>query len=112
MSSKIDPKDFVFGAEVEVEVTDIDLDKEEFHLRDGRQLTEELAGKLSAEARAEIGRRNLIPGRKSLSGGTTHSPVIRVRVPAQLHRAVEQRAAEGVTISALTREALELYLAS
>jgi hypothetical protein len=108
---KIDPRDYVVTADTKV--TNIDLDREQIVLRDGRRLTEGLAEELALEAQAEIGRRNLIPGRKSLSGDGQHSPTIRVRVPERLRAAAERRAAaEGVSLSVLTREALERYLAS
>jgi len=108
---KIDPRDYVVTPDSKVST--IDLDREEFTLHDGRRLTEDLAEELAREAQAEIRRRNLIPGRKSLSGGEQHSPTIRVRVPEQLREKAERRAtAEGVSLSVLTREALEHYLAS
>ena len=114
MTSKkdeIDPRDYVVT--LETQISTIDLDREEFILRDGRRLTEELAEQLAREGVAEARRRNLIPGRKSLSGQGQHSPTIRVRVPEQLREKAEQRAAtEGLSLSALTREALEHYLAS
>ncbi len=108
---KIDPRDYVVTPETQIST--IDLDREEFILRDGRRLTEQLAEQLAREGVAEARRRNLIPGRKSLSRQGQHSPTIRVRVPEQLREKAEQRAAdEGLSLSALTREALEHYLAS
>lgn len=110
MSKPLDPRDYVVTADTEVR--DTDLIREEFILRDGRRLTEDLAEQFAQEARAEIGRRNLIPGRKSLSGDGQHSPTIRVRVPEELRERAEQRAAaDGVSLSNLAREALEAYLA-
>ncbi len=110
-SKKIDPRDYVVTPDTEIST--IDLTREEFIAHDGRRLTEDLADELALQAQAEIRQRNLIPGRKSLSGGGQHSPTIRVRVPEQLHVKAAQRAtAEGVTLSVLTREALEHYLAS
>ncbi len=110
MSKKIDPRDYVVTPDTAV--SSIDLDRQEFTLRDGRRLTEDLAEQLASQARAEIGRRNLIPGRKSLSGGGQHSPTIHVRVPEQLHERAEHRAAaEGMSLSSLARKALEAYLA-
>lgn len=107
----IDPADYVVGPDTPI--NEIDLEQEEFILRDGRRLTDELAAELAREARAEIARRNLVPGRKSLTGGGVHSPAIRVRVPEQLKHDIEQRAeAEGVSISVLARRALQQYLAS
>lgn len=111
VKKRIDPNDFVVTADTEIST--IDLHREEFTLRDGRRLTEELADQLAHQAQDEIRRRNLVPGRKSLSGSGQHSPTIRVRVPEQLREQAERRAAdEGVSLSALTREALEHYLAS
>lgn len=110
MTKNLDPRHYVVTANAEV--SNIDLSREEFTLPDGHRLTEDRAEQLASEARAEIGRRNLIPGRKSLSGGGQHSPIIHVRVPEQLHERAEQRAAaEGVSLSSLAREALEAYLA-
>lgn len=106
---KLDPRAYVVGADSEIST--IDLADEEFTLRDGRRLTDELADTLAAQALDEIRRRNLIPGRKSLSGDGTRSPAIRVRVPADLRQQIEERAiAEGVSVSQLTRKALTSYL--
>lgn len=110
MSKKIDPRDYVVTPDTAISL--IDLSREEFILRSGQRLTEDLAKQLANDARAEIRQRNLIPGRKSLSGDNgRHSPAIRVRVPEQLRALAEQRAAaEGVTLSVLAREALVAYL--
>lgn len=92
---------------------DLDLEAEEFTLRDGRQLTPELAEQLAREGLDEARRRNLVPGRKSLGRSTSSgpSPVVRFRVPDELLAAAEAKAAdEGVTLSVLAREALEHYL--
>lgn len=108
---QINPADYVVTPDTEIST--IDLGREEFIVPDGRRLTEELAAQLARDAQNELRRRNLIPGRKSLSGGGQHSPTIRVRVPGQLREQAEQRAAaEGVSLSELTREALAHYLAS
>ena len=51
------------------------------------------------------------PGRPSLTGGRAHSPQVTFRLPEQLRReAVDAAEREGVTVSALAREALEQYL--
>ncbi len=90
---------------------DIDLDEEEFILRDGRRLTNELAEQLARETLVEVRRRNLVPGGKSLSGDGSHSPRVQFRVPQKLRAAAEARAVEkGVTLSTLARQALEHYL--
>jgi predicted HicB family RNase H-like nuclease len=104
-----DPKDYVVGPEAVIE--DVDLDDEEIYLRDGTRLTEQIAEQIAADTIAEIRRRNLIPGRKSLTGGSVHSPRVQFRVPENIRAQAEQRAAaEGKSISALAREALEHYL--
>lgn len=94
-------------------IEDVNLDTEVVRLKDGRRLTNELAEQLAEEALAEARRRNLVPGRKSLTGGRVHSPRVQFRVPESLREAAERRAAEeGVSLSVLAREALEHYLAS
>lgn len=69
-------------------VADVDLDSEVVRLKDGRRLTSELADRLAAEA----SRRNLVPGRKSLTGGSAHSPRVQFRLPDALRLAAEKRA--------------------
>ncbi|HEY2042432.1 MAG TPA: hypothetical protein VGH11_07110 [Jatrophihabitans sp.] len=92
---------------------DLDLDEEEFILKDGRRLTNELAEQIAEETLAEVRRRNLIPGGKSLSGGGVHSPRVQFRVPEELRTQAEQVAEdEGVSLSALARHALEDYVRS
>ncbi len=110
MSKKLDPRDYVVTPGTAA--NPIDLSREEFILRSGQRLTEDLAEQLANDARAEIRQRNLIPGRKSLSGVTgQHSPTIRVRVPEDLRVLAERRAAdEGITLSVLARDALAAYL--
>lgn len=69
------------------------------------------AEQLARQALAEVRRRNLVPGRKSLSGGSVHPPRVQFRVPEAIRERAEQRAAaEGKSLSALAREALERYL--
>lgn len=53
------------------------------------------------------------PGRRTLQGdfGSGRSPVIAVRLPKDLHRAVDQLAeSSGRSMSAIIREALQWYL--
>ncbi len=107
----IDPKKYVVAPGTAV--SDVDLDVEVARLKDGRQLTNEIAEELVEQTLAEVRRRNLVPGRKSLTGGATHSPRVQFRVPEPLREAAEARAAQkGVSLSVLAREALERYLAS
>lgn len=105
----IDPEKFTIGPDVTTE--DVDLDTEEVRLSNGTRLTELRAGEIARPTLAEIRRRNLVPGRKSLTGGSTHSPRVQFRVSEEiLHRAEERAEAEGKSLSALAREALERYL--
>lgn len=91
-------------------VSNIDLDREEFTYR-GERLTEERAEAVAAEALRSGRTRNLIPGRKSLSGDGAHSPTVQYRVPAALRLQVERAAQrQGLTVSKLGRLALEEYL--
>ena len=90
---------------------DVDLDDEEIYLCDGTRLTEQRAEQIAADTLAEVRRRNLVPGRKSLTGGGVHSPRVQFRVPENIRAQAEQRAAaEGKSLSALARDALEHYL--
>lgn len=88
----IDPSKYIVAESDTIE--DVDLDTEIVRLRDGRRLTNELAEKLAAQTLAEARRRNLVPGRKSLSGGAVHSPRVQFRLPDSLRVAAEKRAAE------------------
>jgi predicted HicB family RNase H-like nuclease len=107
----IDPKKYVVTPDSPI--SDVNLDVEVVRLKDGRWLTNELAEELAQQTLAEARRRNLVPGRKSLTGGSTHSPRVQFRVPEPLREAAERRAEEkGVSLSVLAREALERYLAS
>lgn len=112
MSSKpLNPSNYIVTETTEI--VDIDLDSEEFILRGGRRLTNELADELAKRGVAEARSRNLIPGGKSLSGDGSHSPVVRFRVPANVSDALHARAdAEGRSESAIAREALERYLSA
>lgn len=97
----VDPRDFVVGPDAHI--SDIDLDREEFITADGERLTEDRA--------AEIAQRtsNLVPGRKSLGGDGTVSPVLQFRTPRK--REVEELAHElGIRPSELARRALDEYL--
>ena len=106
----IKPKDYVVRAEDSIE--DVDLDEEVVTVK-GRRLTEVGAEQLARETLAEARRRNLIPGRKSLTSGSTHSPRVQFRVPEAIATQAQNRArAEGKSLSELAREALLRYLAS
>jgi hypothetical protein len=91
-------------------VSDIDLDVEEFVLPGGRRLTEEVAEQIADDV---VARRhpNLVPGRKSLSGGGKHSPVVQARLPESTYDRFRRLAeARHVSLSTIAREAVEEYL--
>lgn len=76
----------------------------------GEELTDERSAEL--EERASRAFANLVPGGKSLSGGSKHSPTVQFRVPESLRgKLVRQASSEGVSPSKLARKALEEYLA-
>jgi len=91
----------------------LDQDETPVTLPDGTVLDGTAAEEYARRVLDDARRRNLIPGGKSLSGAGQHSPTVQVRVPVDLRRRLEERAAaEGVSLSRLAREALERYLAS
>lgn len=93
-------------------IADADLDTDPAVVH-GRELDESAAEALAAAALAEVRRRNLVPGRKSLSGGGQHSPRVQFRVPEAVLVEAEQRAErDGISVSTLARTALLHYLAS
>lgn len=103
-----DPNDYVVSQDASI--ADVDLDREEVYFQ-GQRLTEERAERVAAAALDDARRRGLIPGRKSLSGGSAHSPRLEVRVPAELHREITERAKrENVTVSKLVRAILQRYV--
>lgn len=91
---------------------DIDLDTE-FVIVDGKRLTESDAESWSDEIARDHTWDNLIPGRKSLTGGSTHSPAINVRVPESTRdRLAELAARRGTSVSKIAREAIDAYIAA
>jgi hypothetical protein len=76
--------------------------------REGRVYDDAYIAEVVEETQRELRGR----GRPSLSGGRTHSPVLRARVPDALYEQYVERAQrEGKTLSDLTREALNAYVA-
>jgi hypothetical protein len=107
---KRDPAEYRIGSDAQI--SDIDLDAEEFYVN-GTRLTDERADVLAADAVRAARARNLIPGRKSLSGDGSHSPRVQFRVPESVRDHAQRRAdQEGVSLSTLARRALGQYLAS
>lgn len=89
---------------------DIDLD-DEVVVIDGKRVTEADAEAWSDEIAADRSWDNLVPGRKSLSGGSKHSPVVNVRVAESTRRRLEELAAQsGVTVSKVARQAIDEFL--
>ncbi len=96
----------------EATIADADLDVEPAVVR-GHELGESAVEALAAATLEEVRRRNLVPGRKSLSGDGSHSPRVQFRVPESVLAAAERRAEQdGVSLSTLARTALVHYLAS
>jgi predicted HicB family RNase H-like nuclease len=92
---------------------DIDLDAEVIHVN-GRRLTNELAEHMAIEAERtsrERSNANLIPGRKSLSGGRKHSPIVQVRVSITTRdKLAEIAKSQGVSVSKLSRRVLDEFV--
>jgi hypothetical protein len=84
---------------------DVDLKKEDVRLSSGKRLTEEQAARIADETLKAIGRPSLTaPGRRS--------PRVTVRLPEGVMKAVEEAARrEGRTVSEVTREAVQEYVA-
>jgi hypothetical protein len=83
---------------------DVDLEKEEVIMADGRRLTDELAAEIAEEALARH------RGRPSVSGGRMRTPSLTVRVPARVRAALESIAdAQGRRLAEVSRDALAEY---
>jgi hypothetical protein len=94
-----------YRVEPDTTFEEVDLDKIDVRLPDGRRLTERLAEQLAEET---VRRRG---GRPSLSGRAAESPQLGVRLPPDLNRRLRARAAaEGKKPSQIVREALERYV--
>ena len=105
----VDPSRYVVGADATIFEGDLD---EPITLPSGRTLAEDELDEYAEQAVADARRKNLIPGRKSLSGDGSHSPRVQYRVSADvLKEAVAQAEREGLaSVHALARKALEEYL--
>jgi hypothetical protein len=85
---------------------DLDLDAEEFYLPSGERLTEQRAQELVEKIAGPV------PGRPSLTAPGTHSPMLHVRVPAELKdQLTEYAERESRRQSDIVRDALAEYLA-
>ena len=109
----MDPAKYVVGPDAVVTDDDVDLDQDPITLPSGRVIDNKGAEALVEETLAAAQKRGLLPGRKSLSGGRHHSPVVAVRLPDAVRDKLVNRAkAEGRSVSAVIREGVERYLAS
>ena len=87
---------------------DVDLATDDVRDSQGRHIDEDYARRAADYDPATVRR-----GRRSLTGGHTHSPRVSFRVPEDLRDAAEQAAArEGKTVSDYAREPLQKHLAS
>lgn len=85
---------------------DVDLEQEDIRDSKGNRIDDQYV----AEAVENV-HRYLGAGRPSLSAPGTRSPQVAFRVPEAMRAAAQARASrEGKTVSALAREAFELYL--
>lgn len=92
----------------ELEPGVVDLDTTEEYDTKGNRIDSAYVERAVADVHAK-----LRAGRPSLTRPGAHSPIVSFRIPEQLRRKAEERAArEGVTLSGLAREALERFLAS
>jgi len=94
------------------EVSDIDLDQTVIHDQNGNRVTET---DVEAEYKALKAARekNLLPGGKSLSGGTTHSPRLHLVVSADTERRIREEAKRaGMSVSRWLRRTVEEKLAA
>lgn len=102
--------DYVIGDDVEV--TDVDLEHEEIYVN-GQRLTDERVEQIAAESvrLAREREANLIPGGKSLSGGTKHSPAVQVVVSEATHTRLKELAQRRqVSVSKLLRPVLDEFV--
>lgn len=88
-------------------IDDVDLATDSIYVN-GERLTVERADRIAADVLADVRRRNLIPGGKSLSGASKHSPVVQTRVPEAIHAKLQALAeAQNISVSKLLRRAID-----
>ena len=106
----INPADYVYIPGQSI-VEDIDLDKTPIYI-DGQRYTEADARHDADEAKRAY-RSGLVPGGKSLSGGSKHSPRFQVILgEPTATKARQAAAAEGMSISRWLRHVVEEKLAA
>lgn len=104
------PADYVIGDDVEV--SDVDLKQEEVYV-DGERLTDERVEQMASESLRLAREReaNLIPGGKSLSGGSAHSPAVQVVVSKATHAKLKELArSRKMSVSKLLRPVLDEFV--
>jgi hypothetical protein len=86
---------------------DVDLDTEEFYTADGRRLTNGLADEIAGRALERLRAR----GRPSVTGKSTKTPNLTVRVPPEVRAGLESIAdAQGRRLADVSRDALAEYV--
>jgi predicted HicB family RNase H-like nuclease len=99
----IDPKDYIITPDTEITIEYCEPEDVIYH---GEPLTEERINEIVDRVH-----RNLVPGGKSLSGGSKHSPVVQVRLAEDTRDELAARAkARGVSVSKYAREIIEQAL--
>ena len=99
-------------ARVDVEFHRFDPVVEEAYLEDGTRITAAVLDELEVRAARTSPFRNLVPGGKSLSGGSTHSPRLQVALGEPVAARVRDRAAaENMSVSRWLRRLIEREVA-
>lgn len=107
MSKKIDQRAFPRGSYTVG--PDVDLETEDIRDGNGERIDDAYVEQVIQRVGAQIASREA--GRPSLSADGEVSPQVSFRMPRTMRAKAKQRAdAEGKTISALARDALEQYL--
>jgi fructose-bisphosphate aldolase class 1 len=109
MKKTRNPADYLIGDDIEV--TDVDLDQEEVYVN-GERLTDERVEQMAEESVRLARERgaNLVPGGKSLSGGTKHSPAVQVVVSEATHAKLKELAHNRkMSVSKLLRPVLDEF---
>ena len=98
------------GGEMARDPAYVDLKKTVVRDSKGRRITDEYIRKSLKESEEDI--RQFYAGRPSLSEEGVVSPKVSVRLPVKLHKLAKKKAKQkGLSLSDLTRLALEKYLA-
>jgi hypothetical protein len=110
MKQTRDASRYVIGGDVEV--TDVDFESERVYVN-GERLNDERVSQMAEESvrLAREREANLIPGGKSLSGGTAHSPAVQVVVSETTHAKLKELArSRRMSVSKLLRPVLDDFV--